>query len=999
MKLIHKLFQRISLFAPISLFPKFQSISLFQFISFPTLFLLFQLFQPISLFSSPTNKEIQYLSGTDNTHTKTWQFFCSSGRNSNVWTKIEVPSHWEQQGFGEYDYGRDYRTYGKKFKFADEKGMYKYSFSVPKSWRGKDVFIVFEGSMTDTELKINGKLAGEIHQGAFYQFRYNITDKLKFGQENLLEATVSKMSADASVNRAERFADYWVFGGIFRPVYLEAYPQEHLERVAIDAKADGSFSMDVFPNNLKGKRTILAELYNANNKVVATSTATANSKDSLITLNCKVPQPACWTAETPSLYSVNVRLKDEKGELYSTTQKFGFRTIGIRQGDGIYLNGTKIKMKGVNRHAFWPETGRCLNDKINLDDVKLIKAMNMNAIRCSHYPPDQVFLDYCDSLGLYVLDELAGWQNSYATAPGAKLVKELVIRDVNHPSIILWDNGNEGGTNKELDDDFLIYDKSKRPVIHPHHRPGNDFNGIDCNHYENYYSSKKIFTEGKIYMPTEFLHSQDDGGGAASLAEFWELFWNTPNAGGGFIWALLDEGIVRTDLNGVIDVNRVNAPDGLVGPHREKEGSFYAIREIYCPAKITLKKLPEKFDGNIAVENRYHFTNLKDCRFEWQLVNFSTLLDRQAKNTVMKSGKLVSPDLKPLAFGTLKLDLPTDYKKYDALYLKAFDPSGDEIYCWSWGIGSNQKSVNQLVKLDLNETEKLRREKLKAAGVEADNILPIEQQSGDLTKEKGNVELTENDSTFALKASGIGVTFGKKDGKIRRLTNDLGLPLPFNNGPVLVSGKAQLESIKTVKSNINCSLEMTYSGDLKKITWTMYSSGWLSMNYEYQVAGDQLFTGISFDFPESDVIGAKWLGKGPSHVWKNRMQGGLLDVYQRMYNNKLPADNSWGLPQFKGYYPDVSWMEFNTVDGKFTVVAQEEDLFVRLFNFYGLSGPKNYPVLPVGDISFLDNIPPIGTKLAMGISNDTWNLGAAGELNKMDKPVNRTLYFYFGLLN
>ena len=100
-----------------------------------------------------------------------------------MWTKIEVPSHWEQQGFGEYDYGRDYRTYGKKFKFADEKGLYKYSFSVPKIWQGKDVFIVFEGSMTDTELKINGKLAGEIHQGAFYQFRYNITDKLKFGQD------------------------------------------------------------------------------------------------------------------------------------------------------------------------------------------------------------------------------------------------------------------------------------------------------------------------------------------------------------------------------------------------------------------------------------------------------------------------------------------------------------------------------------------------------------------------------------------------------------------------------------------------------------------------------------------------------------------------------------------------------------------------------------------------------------------------------------------------
>jgi hypothetical protein len=948
--------------------------------------------------ASPTRKEVQFLSGTDNIHTRTWEFFCTSGRNSGIWTKIEVPSQWEQQGFGEYDYGRDYRTYGKKFKFADERGLYKYAFQVPAEWKNRKVFIVFEGSMTDTEVKINGRLAGEIHQGAFYQFKYDITDKLKFGQNNQLEATVSKMSADRSVNSAERFADYWVFGGIFRPVYLEAFPEEHLDRFAINARADGAFAMDVFPKNLKGKRSVTAELIDEKNTIVATCTSTAGKNDSLITLKCKVNNPACWTAESPNRYSVRVSLKDEKNVLYSTSQKFGFRTIEIRQGDGIYLNGTKIKMKGINRHAFWPETGRCLNDKINLDDVKLIKSMNMNAVRCSHYPPDQAFLDDCDSLGLYVLDELAGWQNAYATKPGEKLVKEMVIRDRNHPSIIFWTNGNEGGTNKELDDDFTRYDKSARPVIHPHHKPGNDFNGIDCNHYETYYSSKKIFSEGKIYMPTEFLHSQDDGGGAAGLADFWELFWKTPNAGGGFIWALLDEGIVRTDLNGFIDVNRVNAPDGVVGPHREKEGSYYAIREIYCPVKIDLKKLPEPFNGIIPVENRYHFTNLKDCRFEWQLVSFNLLQQRQAGHQVMKSGKMAGPDVKPVAGGTLNLELPDDYKKYDALYLKAFDRSGEEIMCRSWNTGGNLKSVDQLVKKDVSDQEKKQREKLRAAGVQEDNILPISQQSADLSKEKGVTEMSENDSVLTLTASGIAVIFGKKDGKIRKVTNDLGLPIPFGNGPVLVSGEAHLECIKPVRGDKSYSLEMTYSGDLKKVTWTMFSSGWLAMNYEYQVSGEQLFTGISFDFPESDIISAKWLGKGPANVWKNRLQGGLLDVYQRMYNNKLPADNSWGLPQFKGYFPEISWMEFNTVDGKFTVVAQEEDLFVRLFSFYGISGPKNYPALPKGDISFLDAIPPVGTKLAMGISNDTWNLGPAGELNKMDKPVRRTLYFYFGLL-
>ena len=192
-------------------------------------------------------------------------------------------------------------------------------------------------------------------------------------------------------------------------------------------------------------------------------------------------------------------------------------------------------------------------------------------------------------------------------------------------------------------------------------------------------------------------------------------------------------------------------------------------------------------------------------------------------------------------------------------------------------------------------------------------------------------------------------------------------------------------------------LAMTYSGDLKSVTWKMYPGGWLEMSYEYCLEKPHPFAGVSFTFPESDIIGVKWLGNGPAHVWKNRMAGGVHDVWQRFYNNRLPGDNHWGLPPFKGYYDDVSWMEFNTVDGKFTVVAAEENLFVRLFDFYGLSGPRNYPALPPGNLSFLDAIPPVGTKLAMGISNDTWNLGPAGEMNAMKESVRRTLFFYFGI--
>ena len=228
------------------------------------------------------------------------------------------------------------------------------------------------------------------------------------------------------------------------------------------------------------------------------------------------------------------------------------------------------------------------------------------------------------------------------------------------------------------------------------------------------------------------------------------------------------------------------------------------------------------------------------------------------------------------------MNSPPITKKYDALYLKVFDRSGEEIYCYSWKIGGNLRAVSQLVKMDISEQEKQQREKLKAAGIEADNILPIEQQSADLSKENGVAELTENDSLFILKASGIAVTFSRKDGRIRKVTNDLGLPIPFSNGPVLVSGNARLESIQARKGEKSCSLEMSYSGDMRKVIWTMFSSGWLAMDYEYQVAGEQKFCGISFDFPESDVI---W------HQMAGQRSGARVEKpHGRRCTRCLPAD-------------------------------------------------------------------------------------------------------------
>ncbi|GEN75296.1 glycoside hydrolase family 2 protein [Chryseobacterium hagamense] len=910
------------------------------------------------------SKEIRFLSGKDAEHTESWDFWINSGRKSGKWSEIQVPSHWEQQGFGAYNYGRDYVTYGKNFQFHDETGLYKRKFTVPNSWKNKTISIVFEGSMTDTEVKINGKSAGTVHQGAFYEFKYNISDKIRFGKENVIEVRVSKMSADKSVNNAERLADYWILGGIFRPVYLEATSKQHISRTAIDARADGSFHADIHLKGINHAGNIKVELFDAQNTLVGESQVQVQKGDTLKQIRFSVKNPKLWTAETPDLYKARFNLDKNGKKIFQTEEKFGFRTIEIRKGDGIFINGTKVKMKGINRHVWWPETGRAITENIDLMDVKLIKEMNMNAVRCSHYPPDKSFLRICDSLGLYVLDELAGWQKKYSTEAGKKLVKEMVIRDANHPSIIFWSNGNEGGHNFDLDTEFAKYDLSGRPVIHAHHKPGNAFNGIDCNHYEDYNSTRKILEGENIYMPTEFLHAQDDGGGGTSLADYWELHWNSGKGAGGFLWAFADEGLVRTDFNNQIDVNAINAPDGVLGPHREKEGSFYAIREIYSPVKIDLKTLPADFNGLIPVENRYHLTNINDCRFEWKLVKFKTPFSSESGFDVIQKGKAESPDIRPAEKGYIRLNLPADFRGQDGLLLTATDAFGKELYTWTWKLKSNDKVSEQFSKSLIKEFP---------------------------------VSAVENDSLFILKSDEKEFAIGKKDGLLKSVIVDKkGKKMSFRNGPVFVTGTTELSGIRSFAEGKRQCIEAKYRNG-NTVLWKLNPDGILELSYEYSLSGDYQLAGVSFDEPENYVISARWMGKGPYHVWKNRTQGQAYNVWQNLKNSTRTGQSPWIYPEFKGYFDDVSWMQLDTAEGKITVGTKQERMFVRLFDFYGIYGAEGYPKLPGGNISFLDAIPPLGTVLAFNINDKTESLGPESEPNHLEGTFRRTLYFYFGL--
>ena len=861
---------------------------------------------------------IKYLSGTDKDHTILWDFYCTAGRKSGEWSKIPVPSNWELQGFGTYNYGHD------KDK-GTEQGRYKHEFTTGPNL-GKKVFIVFEGSMTDTKVLINGKSAGAVHQGSFYRFKYDITDLINSNGKNLLEVTVDKNSANQSVNNAERKSDFWVFGGIYRPVYLETVPERFIDRMAINARADGTFAIDIFPANLKGGETIEAEVQTLKGKRIGAKFVGKASSNEATLLKSSFKNPKLWSAEFPNLYQVLVTLKDAKGGLHRATQKFGFRTVELRKSDGLYVNGSKIILKGSNRHSFWPETGRTLSHDVHLMDASLMKKMNMNAVRMSHYPPDQDFLDVCDSIGLYVLDELTGWQAKYDTEVGKKLVKELVVRDVNHPSILFWDNGNEGGWNTELDGEYRLYDPQDRTVIHPWTK----FNGTDTKHYPDYPGIVNTTATGKeVFFTTEFMHGLYDGGAGAALDDFWSEMMKHPHAAGGFIWAFLDEAVIRTDKNNIYDSDGNHGADGIVGPHREKEASFFTIKEIWSPIYVAPLSM-DSFNGVIHIENRYSFTNVNQCSFKWKLVKFPDAGSKSTASVVKTQGNVKTLNLKPGERGELKLDLPAKWNQNDALYLTAFGADGKEIFSWSWQI--RQKDVVPLL-----------------AG----------------TKQKEEITTVDTDNSFQIKCDQIGYHFDKITGYLQKVVTPTNT-IQLSNGPMLAGVSSTLSNWKVQQLDKKWELNATYVGDGSlHAKWTFESGAPVKLEYAYSQTGEYDFSGITFDLPEETIKGMKWLGRGPYRVWQNRLKGQQFGVWEKAYNNTITGE-SWIFPEFKGYHADVSWVMIDTKESPFKVTIKDENTFFQMLKpgreKDALSNNNVEPAFPKGSIGFLNNISAIGTK-------------------------------------
>ena len=916
---------------------------------------------PLSLTPSAQaqNTQFQYLSGHDKDDAVPWDFRSSAGRRSGSWTTIPVPSNWELQGFGRFTYGNTSKLDKGGAATDAVEGQYKRTFSVPAAWSARRTFLVFEGVMTDAQVSVNGQSAGPMHQGGYYRFQYEVTKSLKYGRPNQLEVTVEDESADASINRAERRGDYWNYAGIYRPVYLESVPTSFIERVAVNAQASGDFAMNVYGNGTAPADTVEAQILEADGSAIGAPFSQPIPTDSgvPIRLQTHLPSPRLWTAETPNLYQVEVRLKRGPTTLHVLRQRFGFRTIELRPGDGIYVNGKRVLLKGSCRHTFWPDSGRCTSDKISRLDIGLMKDMNMNAVRMSHYPPDQHFLDDCDELGLYVLDELGGWQHAYATDTGRRLVREMVVRDVNHPSILFWDNANEGGWNTAVDDNFARWDPQGRHVIHP---GGGTFRDINDTHYPSYTRVQQLAAGDTVFLPTEFLHGLYDGGAGSGLADYWDVMRQSKVGGGGFIWAFLDESVKRVDLDGHLDTNGNSAPDGIVGPYREKEGSFYAIKEVWSPLVIPQKTLPPDFHGSLTLENRYDFTDARLCRFTWELRRFRRPSETDAGYSLIANGSApATASIPPGATGTLALDLPANWRQADALALRADDPQGREVWTWVW---------------PFPHADDYRA----AAATPGGQLALGTETAGALTVRNGYVTLQFSKATGLLTS-------------VQRA----GHTYPLSNGPRPVVGEAALASFAHHAEGTDYVINATYAGGMKSVQWRVRGNGWVQLDYDYALQGPQDFFGVGFDLPESDVRAMTWLGDGPYRAWKNRIAGEKFGEWHNTYNDTITGDSLWQYPEFKGYYADVRWVKLQTTAGPITAVVNQDglDLQVLTPKFPRTAG-HTVVAFPAAGLSLLHAIPPIGSKFASAAAS-----GPSGRQAVAAGAYHGSVSFYFSLLS
>lgn len=635
--------------------------------------------------------KFKYVASLDENQQDQNSFFLKETLNEN-WEDIKVPGNWELQGFGIPIYTNIIYPFlpvnppfvpntGKAPHHSNQLGLYSKTFQIPEDWQDKRIILHFGGVSSAFYLWINGELTG-YSQDSRLPAEFDITNTVQPGQ-NKLDVKVYRWS-DGSYLEDQ---DHWRLSGIHREVYLEAMPPTHIYDFFVKTELDEKYEdaeLRVIPklhlHEEKNKEAWQLEMQlfdHAKNEILPEKQVMKveeliKSKwqprlggAQLPEFNVEISNPLKWSAEYPNLYTLVLTLKDEAGEIKeSRSSKIGFREVTIE--DGVFkVNGQLVKLYGANRHDHDPSTGKTVDRQSMIEDAKLMKQYNFNAVRTSHYPNNPEWYNICDEYGLYVIDEAniethetGGYLSAQPEWAGAFLDRgiRMVERDKNHPSIIMWSLGNESGTgaNHATMAAWIHYYDPSRPV----HNESAQINGqIADEAYVDVYSRmytplpemKQLLKEKPDQRPImycEYAHSM--GNSTGNLFEFWDVIRSEPQFMGAFIWDWVDQGLAQVTPEGEKyfayggdfgdSINTGNfCLNGVVFPDRSPQPALFECKKVFQPVEVIANDLNE---GKVEILNRYHFTNTNELQGYWYLYeNGKEIKDGKIKDSAIKPGE------------------------------------------------------------------------------------------------------------------------------------------------------------------------------------------------------------------------------------------------------------------------------------------------------------------------------------------------------------------------
>lgn len=877
-------------------------------------------------------------------HDKAPRDFYSLKYDDSQWTDFPVPGILELNGYGDAIYSNNGNPWRTQFRpeppFVEERnnytGSYRKMVTVPADWKGERIYLHVGSATSNLMVWVNGKFVG-YSEDSKVSAEFDLTKYLTPGKENLIAMQVMRW-CDGSYLEDQ---DFWRFTGIAREVYLYARPEAHIADLFITPDLvnnyqDGTLEVKLNAVGAKGE-TVMFSLKDKEGKEVAAQTAKVGGNGE-VKVNFNVKNPLKWTAETPNLYTLYTTLMDGKQVAEVVPQRVGFRKVEIKNAQ-VLVNGQPVLFKGANRHELDPVTGYVVSMDRMLEDIRVMKELNINAVRTCHYPNDPRWYELCDIYGIYMVAEAN--IESHGMGYGDKtLAKEPTYEKAhlernesnikiykNHPSIIFWSVGNEAGYGPNFEKAYDLvkaYDPS-RPC--QYEQAGqNGKTDIFCPMYYDYGGCDK-YSQGDNPRPLiqcEYAHAM--GNSMGGFKEYWDMVRKYPKFQGGFIWDFVDQGLRVKNKQGKTiyayggDFGRYPTSDhnfnnnGIVNPDRKPNPHANEVRYYYQNIWATAKDLKA---GEVEVYNENFFKSIDDVELQWTL---------ESEGKVLANGRNAL-DIPAQQKRVVKLDgysLPADVKGEVVLNLDFVLKKAEPMLDAGYAVAREQFVVNPYTFPTM------------------ESVLAVTSGKYDTRK----VEKEEKVAWVTLSAGNTSVTFNHWNGWIDYLDVD-GKPMleegyaitpdfwraPTDNDygagtqrklHAWKNPEMKMKSFKVVENEGKAEKGVEVVYDMPSVeatltmTYTLTPAGELVVNEAMTVNKDAkhkpelMRYGMQLVMPKAYNM-LTYYGKGPGENYIDRNNGDRLGVYDAKV-----ADQYWGYvrPQESGNKTEVRYWQVKDENGK-----------------------------------------------------------------------------------